>query len=398
MTKPKTSDQTLSTLQFTHDKTLVELEHYKLLVESVQDYAIFLLDPQGYIITWNKGAERNKGYKAHEIIGQHFSKFYQQHDIDAKKPERELKLAKQYGRIEDEDWRVRKDGTRFWANVIITALIDETGTLVGFAKVTRDLTERKRQEDELRQANTLLRKQQRELQALNAAKDEFISLASHQLRTPATAVKQLLAMLKEGFYGEIPETHQPIIDKAYASNERQIAIVNSLLQVAQLDAGKVVLRKSLTDMNKMLPDIIEEQKDTLESRRQTITYEGPKDNPHVNVDPKYIRMALENLIDNASKYTYDYGTISVTSTVESGQLSIEIKDSGVGIASDDLATLFGKFKRIPNEFSQKVTGSGLGLYWVQEVVALHGGTIHVISELKKGTTFTVKLPLEKSHA
>src|SRR5690606_19092342 len=150
-----------------------------ILVESIEDYAIFLLDTQGTIITWNKGAQKTKGYKPSEIIGQHFSKFYQEEDVIADKPGHELMLAIKRGRVEDEDWRVRKDGTKFWANVVITTLYDAEGKHIGFAKVTRDLTERKKQEDAVRRINVQLRQQQQELEQLNNSKDEFISLASH---------------------------------------------------------------------------------------------------------------------------------------------------------------------------------------------------------------------------
>ena len=141
--KPNTT-QKPTTLRLKHTATLAELERYKLLIENVEDYAIFLLDTDGCVQTWNKGAQKNKGYTADEIIGKHFSTFYRQDDIDANKPERELTLARQLGRVEDEDWRVRKDGSQFWANVVITALKDDNGDLVGYAKVTRDLTDRKK--------------------------------------------------------------------------------------------------------------------------------------------------------------------------------------------------------------------------------------------------------------
>jgi PAS domain S-box-containing protein len=162
-----------------------QTESYELLVESIQDYAIFLLDTGGHVISWNAGAQKLKGYKANEIIGKHFSKFYPQKDIKAGKPAAELLEARQNGRVEDEGWRIKKDGSKFWANVIITALFDNSGKLQGYAKVTRDLTKRKRQEEQLKKINLTLRRQQKELRKLNSAKDEFISLASHQLRTPA---------------------------------------------------------------------------------------------------------------------------------------------------------------------------------------------------------------------
>jgi osomolarity two-component system sensor histidine kinase TcsA len=178
------------------------------------------MDPKGYIQTWNKGAEKNKGYTHKEIIGQHFSIFYSDQDNAAKKPERELEIAKKVGRVEDEDWRYRKDGSKFWANVVITALYDEDNNLQGFAKVTRNLTERKENEDNLRSANTLLQEQQKELRRLNESKDEFISLASHQLRTPATAIKQLLGLILEGFEGDVPQRIRNLLEKTYESNER----------------------------------------------------------------------------------------------------------------------------------------------------------------------------------
>ena len=191
------------------------------------------MDKNGYILTWNKGAAKNKGYAAHEIIGKHFSTFYLERDIKAKKPERELEVAKKMGHVEDEDWRIRKDGSQFWANVVITALFDDSGEIVGFGKVTRDLTERKKHEDELRKANYLLKQQQKELEKLNLSKDEFISVASHQLRTPATIIKQLLAMLIDGYKGPLNHEQASYIHRAYDNNERQIQIVNDLLKVAQ---------------------------------------------------------------------------------------------------------------------------------------------------------------------
>jgi PAS domain S-box-containing protein len=392
------ADDKSPSLQSRHNMALVELENYKLLVESVQDYAIFLLDTGGHIMTWNKGAERNKGYKASEIIGKHFSTFYMQQDINAHKPERELEIAKAVGRVEDEDWRVRKDGSRFWANVVITALRDTSGNLVGYAKVTRDLTERKQHEDNLRRSNVLLRKQQQKLQLLNNSKDEFISLASHQLRTPATAVKQLLGLLIEGFQGELPSNIAPLIKKAYDMNDRQIAIVNSLLKVAQFDAGKVVLKKVAIDINQLLQETINEQADTRASRKQTLNYTPASETLYVDADIRYLRMAFENLIDNASKYTHEHGSITIAITKKGKEIIIAISDTGVGIATEDLPDLFQKFKRIPNELSQKVAGSGLGLYWVREVISLHGGRIEASSESMQGTTFLVTLPESEDHA
>ena len=375
-----------------HTKTLTELDRYKLLVENVQDYAIFFMDADGYIQTWNKGAEKNKGYTRSEIVGQHFSIFYMPEDIAEKKPERELTIAKKLGRVEDEDWRVRKDGTMFWANVVITSLYDESGKLQGFAKVTRNLTERKEHEDNLRAANALLREQQKELQRLNDSKDEFISLASHQLRTPATAVKQLLGLLLEGFEGELPDNIQRIIEKSYESNERQIAIVNSLLRVAQVDAGKVVLHKTVHDINSVINGLLLQHSGVIAERDQIVTWDLPKKPLPGYIDEQYFRMALENILDNASKYTDQGGTIHVRTESRDDLVHVEISDTGVGIPEANIERLFEKFHRIPNDLSHKISGSGLGLYWVEKIIDLHNGTIGVDSKLGEGTTFHIYVP------
>jgi PAS domain S-box-containing protein len=392
------STHSSTTLQNRHTEALNQLEQYKLLVENIQDYAIFLLDPTGHIMTWNKGAQRFKGYRPDEIIGKHFSTFYMQEDIDAGKPARELELAQKMGRVEDEDWRVRKDGSKFWANVVITPLYNSEHELVAFAKVTRDLTERKAQEDAVRKANKRLIGQQRQLEKMNIAKDEFISLASHQLRTPATAIKQLLGMLLEGLYGDTPPDLRIIIEKAYTNNERQINIVNNLLRVAQLDSGKIILRRTTVDIQRLLEDITKEYAESAHASNHTIVYVPKTTKPiYADADVENLRMAICNLMDNAVKYTPEGGKIVLGLEASKNIVIISITDSGIGIGPEDIPKLFGKFVRIPNQLTQKVEGSGLGLYWVQQVIELHGGTVSVASELGAGTTFSIILP-EQTHA
>lgn len=388
----KTPGTPLTTLRQKHSVALGELERYKVLVESVRDYAIFFMDPTGTILTWNKGAELAKGYKPKEIIGKNFSVFYSRHDKETHKPERELVLARQHGRVEDEDWRIRKDGSKFWANVVITALYNDDHELVGFAKVTRDLTDRKQQEDALRNANILLKQQQTDLKKLNTSKDEFISLASHQLRTPATAVKQLLGMLIEGFYGDIPKELLTVIAKAYESNERQINIVNNLLKVAQLDAGKVTLNREQVKLDKLLANIVEEQRDIFQKRQQTIELKLPPEVHPTLLDPVNLRMALSNLVDNASKYSENGDVVTLELTQRGTESTVCIRDHGVGISLEDQDKLFTKFTRIQNERSATAGGSGLGLYWSKKIIELHGGQITVDSAPAKGSTFKVCLP------
>ena len=388
----KASNIKTASLQLQHNKALDEIERYKLLVDSIQDYAIFLMDPDGYIQTWNKGAQRFKGYTADEIIGRHFSNFYLQRDKDARKPERELEIAKEVGRVEDEDWRVRKDGSTFWANVIITALYDQDGVLVGFAKVTRDLTERKGQEDKLRETNELLQRQQTELKALNTSKDEFISLASHQLRTPATGVKQYVGMLLEGMAGELRADQLELLKSAYESNERQLRIISELLKVAQVDAGKIKLNPSTPDVGELIKSVINEQKDAYALQRQTIAFNEPAKKLLVDIDSNLIRMVLENIINNASKYSMPDTHVIVSMRETKGAILIDVADEGVGIKREDRHRLFEKFSRIDNPLSTLVGGTGLGLYWAKKIVDLHGGKITYAANADKGAIFTVRLP------
>ncbi len=386
------SKSTLTSFEVKHVDKLVELELYKLVVDSVQDYAIFFMSAKGYIQTWNKGAQAAIGYTAADIIGKHFSTFYLQKDIDKKKPERELELASKYGRVEDEDWRVKKDGTRFWANVIVTALYDKENNLVGFAKITRDLSERKRNEDRLKKANQLLQRQHSELQSLNDSKDEFISLASHQLRTPATGVKQFIGMVTGGFAGDLNPTQQELLERAYESNERQLRIISDLLKVAQVDAGKIEPKKTPTNINDLLSSVIREQYDVYEERNQEINHIDPNKELVARIDSDLIRMVLENLVNNASKYSHLNSLVTVNVYEKGNSICIDIDDEGVGISREDMAKLFRKFSRIDNELSTHVGGNGLGLYWAKKVVDLHGGKITVNSKEGEGSVFTVELP------
>jgi PAS domain S-box-containing protein len=227
---------------------------------------------------------------------------------------------------------------------------------------------------------------------LNRAKDEFISLSSHQLRTPATGVKQYLGMVLEGMAGDLSDIQRTFIEKAYESNERQLTIVSDLLKVAQVDAGKVRLRCEIVDIATLLADVIKEQQDTYKMRKQKVSFTQPSLKTTAFVDPVKIRMVLENMVDNASKYSDPGKTVQVTIADEEDMIVVAIKDKGVGIAPEDVDKLFEKFNRIHNHLSNHVGGTGLGLYWAKKVVDLHGGIIKVTSVLNEGSTFSVCLP------
>lgn len=240
-----------------------------------------------------------------------------------------------------------------------------------------------------RKKNEAARMQQ--LQEMNAAKDEFIALASHQLRTPATAVKQYIGILLEGYAGPMSDQQLEYLAIANESNDRQMAIINDLLKTAQLDAKRYRLNKVEVDVVKMLREVIADFDAVVALKSQTIVLEA-EETACVEIDEREIRLVLVNLLENASKYSPPNTTIHTSIRSDDEIVYLSVRDEVVGIGPKDLDTIFGKFTRVPNELSDTTSGNGLGLYWVKRIVELHDGTVHVTSEPSKGTTFEVRLP------
>jgi signal transduction histidine kinase len=232
---------------------------------------------------------------------------------------------------------------------------------------------------------------QRRAQELEHAKDEFVSLASHQLRTPATAVKQFIGMFLEGYAGKLTKEQTAIMQQAYDSNERQIRIVEDLLNVARLESGKLRISLAKVDLRKLVEASIQENTVVTDARRQHISSQLPARPVHISIDVDLFRMVIDNLISNASKYTPEKGNILVTLKEEVGSVLLSVKDNGVGIAANDIPKLFKKFSRIDNSLSTKVGGTGLGLYILKQIIEMHKGTIEVKSKPGQGTLFTITL-------
>ncbi len=238
-------------------------------------------------------------------------------------------------------------------------------------------------------ASALASKEERGIQE---AKDELLALASHQLRTPATGVKQYVGMLREGFAGEVSPMQQRLLDKAYESNERQLNTINHMLFVARADAGQLKMERIKINLNTFVKDIIDEQASTIRQRDQKLQVKLPKEAVYVRGDRQYLRMAFENLVSNASKYTKLGGKISVSVKPKGQFIQFRVVDSGVGVAKEDLLLLFKKFSRIPNELTGQVSGSGIGLYLARKVIDAHGGEIEFTSTPNKGSTVIISLP------
>ena len=225
-------------------------ERFRLLVSEIKDYAILMLDPGGHIVSWNAGAERIKGYRHDEIVGQHFSRFYTVEDNQSGKPANELKIAIEQGRFEEEGWRVRKDGSRFWANVVITALHDEKGQLRGFGKVSRDITGRKRTEELLLQA-----KEQAE--RTSKFKDQFLSTMSHELRTPLNAVLGFSDLLADPRYGALNDRQQRYVNHIHSGGEHLLKLINDILDLSKIEAGKMELTREDVNVSQSFAEVIQ---------------------------------------------------------------------------------------------------------------------------------------------
>jgi PAS domain S-box-containing protein len=355
-------------------------ERFRLLVEQVQDYAIFMLDAEGRITTWNLGAQRLKQYRADEIIGQHFSVFYSAEAVAAGHPQHELALAVEDGRYAEEGWRYRKDGTRFWADVTITALRDERGVLRGFAKVTRDLTQRRQAEEvtRLREAVRL--------------RDEFLSIASHELRTPLTAINLQLDSLQLSLEGEeadeISGKFRKRLEKAIKQADRLSELVDGLLDVSRISTGSFQLELEQFGLEELVKEVVERFEEDARRAGSALTFRSPGSIVG-RWDRARLDQVLTNLISNAIKY--GGGTsIEVSLLAEGAMVTLTVHDSGMGIAPEDLSRIFGRFERaVP---ASHYGGLGLGLYIVQQIVTAHGGSVLVKSELNQGTTFSVFLP------
>ena len=224
------------------------------------------------------------------------------------------------------------------------------------------------------------------------AKDDFLALASHQLRTPATGVKQYIGMLKEGLAGPMSDLQIKLINKAYESNERQLNIINEMLFVARADSGQIKIQENLINLNGLLQDIVDEQQVIFTSKKQKRKIDLPERNVFLVGDIQYLRMALENLISNASKYTPDGGRVEVSLSDSTDEIIIQVYDTGVGVDKEDEGLLFKKFARISNKLSSEVSGTGLGLYLVKKVIEAHHGRIEFHSKIGVGSKVKVIMP------
>ena len=367
---------------------MMPLSVYQTLVQSVKDYAIFALDPSGHVRSWNEGAQRIKGYLPHQIIGKHFSIFYPEIDRARGKPAWELEVAVQDGRFEDEGWRVRADGTQFWANVIITTLYDAEGRHIGFGKVTRDLTDRR--QAELRAIDDARRVA--EAEAANRAKGDFLAAMSHELRTPLNAIGGYIDLLTMKIAGPVNKEQLEYLERVRRSQKHLLAIISDLLNFSRIEAGQVSYDIQPFEIGRL----IETVKPIIEplARQRDVTFEAANITADAMAlaDIRKSEQILLNLLSNAVKFTEPGGSVRVGCEMTETQIALTVTDTGRGIPADKLEAIFEPFVQVGRNLTSSQEGTGLGLAISRDLARAMGGDVTVTSVFGSGSTFAVVLP------
>ncbi len=379
-------------------------ERFRLLIEGVADYAIFMLDPNGRVSTWNMGAERIKGYSADEIIGQHFSIFYPQDVKDSGWPAHELQEAAEKGKFVDTGWRLRKDGTTFWANVTITALRDDAGKLLGFAKLTRDLTEAKRaeaMETANQQREEMLDAERNARMAAQRAtrlKDEFLATLSHELRTPLSAILGWTQLLLRPEASKGPEKQKRAIEVIDRNARAQVKLIDDLLDLSRVMTGKLRLDLHQVSLASIVEAAVDSARPSADVKGIRLNSILSSNQDIVSADSTRLQQVVWNLLTNAIKFTPKGGQVQVLLQRVNSHLELSVSDTGIGIPANYLPHVFDRFSQKDSSTTRAFGGLGLGLAICKQLVELHGGSIRAASLGEgRGATFSVQLPLSIAH-
>jgi PAS domain S-box-containing protein len=363
-------------------------ERFALLVSSVADYAIYLLQPDGTIATWNLGAERLKGYRPDEIIGRHFSSFYGDDDRRAGIPATGLATALEHGRWQSEGWRIRKDGSRFWAEVVITALRGADGTHRGFAKVTRDLTDRKRGEDALRGVLDRERETASRLRELDRLKTDFVAVVAHDLRGPVGVAKSLLEIASDEWDTMSGDEIRDLVDRARNRLDSLGGFVDDLFDAVRLETGDLPVNVEPFDVQALVEQVVADARVSAPERRVEVVDELAA--PALG-DPQRTWQILSNLMSNALKFSPPSEPVAIRLGAVDGTVVVEVADRGPGVPDEDRELLFGRFARLPT--SATTPGAGLGLFIARSLAEAQGGRLELAAATPgAGATFTLSLP------
>ncbi len=358
---------------------------FRLLVETVEEYAIFAMDVDGRIIHWNAGATRITGFEEHEVLGRPLLVIFTPEDLEAGVPWQELDRAARLGRSEDERWQVRKDGTRFWATGIVVPVRAPDGQLLGFGKILRDRTD-------LKQEEQVLRERASDLSVADDRKNVFLATLAHELRN-------LLAPLaNSGQVLQMRSSDDPALRRVAEIIERQVRqmkrLVEDLMDVSRISRGSLQLQRQRVVLQDIVSHAIENVRPLIESRRHRLQTFMHSPGIELHADPDRLRQVVVNLLNNAAKYTDPAGEIAVTVDREADEAVVRVRDTGVGMQPDQIATIFELFTQAHPTLHQSQGGLGLGLALVRDLVTLHGGTVQARSTgVGKGSEFIVRLPI-----
>ena len=360
-------------------------ESFRMLVNGISDHGVFMLDAEGNVRSWNRGAEVIHGYSGSEIMGRHFGIFFSPEDRQAGKPERELALARADGRFEDEGWRVRKDGGRFWGRVLVTPIRGSTGQLAGYAKITQDLSVQRKIAD---------------LERSTRRMNEFLAMLAHELRNPLAPIRNAVTIMQK-MDAQLPVPVQRMRDVIDRQLTQMTRLVDDLLDVSRLTTGKIRLRREPIDLAEVIARSVETVRPLIEARAHTLTLDVPPGPHQVDGDPTRLAQVLQNLLVNAAKYTAEGGRITLTLHRTRDNVEVSVTDSGRGIAKDELEHIFELFAQGAAGLAPTAsdTGLGVGLALARALVQMHGGSMSAHSEgLGKGATFGFRIPLADKPA
>jgi len=358
-------------------------QRFRILVEQVKDYAIFMTDRDGRATSWNEGVRSVLGFEEHEFLGKDVTQsIFTPEAIAAGVPEAELREASATGAASNDRWMQRKDGTRFWASGITTALYDSSGRLIGFTKVMRDSTARKEAEDGLKMADR--------------RKDEFLATLAHELRNPLAPIRNSLQILRMTSCGV-----DPTADRLCEMMDRQVnhmvRLVDDLLEVSRITRGQIELRIEAVDLATVVRSAVETSKPIIEAAGHQLAISLPDQAVLLDGDPVRLAQVLANLLNNAAKYTNDGGQIWLSATLDDQQVAISVRDNGIGIPAAMQAFVFEMFSQVDREAGRSQGGLGIGLTLVRSLVAMHGGNVAVRSDGEGlGSEFIVRLPVRST--
>jgi PAS domain S-box-containing protein len=359
-------------------------EQFHILVDSVEEYAIYLLDPNGNVITWNTGAQKIKGYSADEIVGKNFASFYTAEDVAAGKPQRNLREACRRGYVRDQGLRVRKDGSTFEAEVVITALRDDAGEVRGFSKVTRDITDQIRSRE--------FEAEKIAAQKASKAKDDFLAALSHELRTPLTPALAAATYLRDNAE-RLPSDFVEDVEIIKRNVQLQARLIDDLLDLTRIARGKLHLELEDCDAHSIIQNAVETASSAIAAKQLNISTQFEAKAYHILADCIRLQQVFWNLINNAVKFTSQGGQIIIrTFNDKSKRFHFEISDTGIGIEPQRLASLFQPFEQADPSVSRQFGGLGLGLAISKRLIDLHNGKIEAESRGRSfGATFKVTL-------